>query len=63
MQRSGDEHADDEGGDKQRYHGRGGLARPGSENRGRHYPEHGAPGEDQEGNAKEAGHRVTPLLV
>jgi hypothetical protein len=42
-----DEHADNEGGDEERYHGRGGLACPGGENRGWHYPEHRAPGEDQ----------------
>ena len=47
MHRGADEHADDEGGDKDRYHGRGGLARPDGEHRGWHDPERRAPGEEQ----------------
>jgi len=47
MYRGADEHADDEGGDKDRYHGRGGLARPNGEHRGWHDPERRAPGEEQ----------------
>jgi len=47
MHRGADEHADDEGGDKDRYHGRGGLARPYGEHCGWHDPERRAPGEEQ----------------